>query len=218
MTGSADPTRPDERRVQGEELVATLLRYPNVIAWVNGHTHSNSIAPMPDPLRRSGGFWQITTASHVDYPEQARIVEVVDNGDDTLSIFTTMIEHAAPATADYGDLSATGLAAISRELSANNSVGDITRHVGGIDSLNCELGLAAPFPLKSLHPEPERDHQASTTSASVSLSPLMLGGAGAAAAIGGAIAIRRRRAGAPDGVEPDQVQPDERQAPGESLS
>mgnify|MGYP000346656725 CR=1 FL=1 len=135
-----------------------------------------------------------------------------------VQIFTTMIEHAAPATADYGDLSATGLAAISRELSANNSVGDITRHVGGIDSLNCELGLAAPFPLKSLHPEPERDHQASTTSASVSLSPLMLGGAGAAAAIGGAIAIRRRRAGAPDGVEPDQVQPDERQAPGESLS
>lgn len=211
MTGSADPTRPDERRVQGEELVATLLRYPNVIAWVNGHTHSNSIVPMPDPTRRGGGFWQITTASHVDYPEQARIVEVVDNGDETLSIFTTMIEHTAPATADYNDLSAAGLAAISRELSANNSVADIDRHVGGIDSLNCELGLAAPFPLTSLHPEPPREQRVSTTSASMGASPAIIGGVAAAAAVGGAIAVRRRRAG-----ERGKPQPDE--SDGTSLS
>lgn len=207
MTGSADPTRPDERRVQGEELVATLLRYPNVIAWVNGHTHSNSIAPMPDPLRRSGGFWQITTASHVDYPEQARIVEVVDNGDDTLSIFTTMIEHAAPATADYADLSATGLAAISRELSANNSVGDITRHVGGIDSLNCELGLAAPFPLATLHPSAADAGSTGPTTSADDATPdrpyMPVGlGALAVAGVGGAIALRRRGRAAPDATAP----------------
>ena len=208
MTGSTDPTRPEERRVQGDELVSTLLRYPNVIAWVNGHTHSNSITPMPDPERRSGGFWQITTASHVDFPEQARILEVVDNGDDTLSIFTTMIEHAAPATADYGDLSAAGLAAISRELSANNSIGDIARHVGEVGSLNTELGLAAPFPLTSLHPAQreaeKKDPNDESNPVEFDGGPALIGGAVAAAAlVGGGIALRRRRS-APTEAPADQ--------------
>jgi len=206
MTGSSDPTRPDERRVQGDEVVATLHRFPNVVAWVNGHTHSNSITPMPAP-GGTGGFWQITTASHVDFPEQARIVEIVDNGDDTLSIFTTMIEHAAPATADYADLSATGLAAISRELSANNSPEDITRHVGDVDSLNCELTLPAPFPLRTLHgldpaateepaaAEAPRRSATGDNGGSVAL-PIGIGAA-ALAAVGGAVALRRR-GGTPD--------------------
>lgn len=201
MTGSQDPTRPTERRVQGEELIATLLRYPNVVAWVNGHTHSNSIRPVPDPSRPGGGLWEITTASHVDFPEQARIVELVDNGDDTLSIFTTMIEHAAPAAADYGDLSAAGLASISRELSANNSVGDLDRHVGPVESLNCELALAAPFPLRTLHPTttgaPEQRAAAERQPEDDNALPVGVGiGAAVLAAVGGTIALRRR-GGAP---------------------
>lgn len=150
MTGSIDPGRPDERRVNGPELTDTLLRYPNVIAWVNGHTHSNHIEPVTPPTGRKGGFWEITTASHVDFPEQARIIEVTDNADGTLSIFTTMIEHAAPAAADYGDLTATGLASISRELAANNDIDRLAAHVGETDSLNVELALVAPFPLETL--------------------------------------------------------------------
>ena len=214
MTGSTDPTRPDERRVQGDELVATLHRYPNVIAWVNGHTHSNAIAPMADPLHRTNGFWQITTASHVDYPEQARIVEVVDNGDHTLSIFTTMIEHVAPATADYGDLSSTGLAAISRELSANNSVSDLARHVGPVDALNTELALAAPFPLASLHALVAPSTAVSNGGAAAagrnarhdradSSSGLVAAGVAgvAVAAVGGAIALRRRGVDRPEGAD-----------------
>ncbi|MFN8050044.1 MAG: TIGR03767 family metallophosphoesterase [Acidimicrobiales bacterium] len=204
MTGSADPTRPDERRVQGPELTATLLRYPNVVAWVNGHTHSNSITPVPDPQHRGGGFWEITTASHVDFPEQARILEIVDNTDGTMSIFTTMIEHAAPATADYGNLTAAGLAAISRELSANNSVEDIARHVGETRSLNCELALTAPFPLKDLHAAASTSTTASeraassaartSSSSSTPVGPIALGVGAAAVVAGGAIALRRRGA------------------------
>ena len=165
LTGSVDPTRPTERRVQGPELLATLHRFPNVVAWVNGHTHSNVIEPRPAPAGRSGGFWEITTASHVDYPEQARVIEVTDNGDGTVSIFTTMVEHAAPARADHGDLSALGLASISRELSANNSVDDIDRHVGSITALNCELVLPAPFPLRTLAAEAATTTAAVTTTA-----------------------------------------------------
>jgi hypothetical protein len=66
-------------------------RFPNVVAWVNGHTHVNRVNPVPDPTGYTGGFWEITTAAHVDYPEHARIIELVDNRDGTLSIFGTVI-------------------------------------------------------------------------------------------------------------------------------
>ncbi|NUT30040.1 MAG: TIGR03767 family metallophosphoesterase, partial [Streptomyces sp.] len=69
----------------------------------------------------SGGhaFWEISTASHVDFPQLARIIEVVDNGDGTISLFTTLIESAAPHRTNFTDLSQTGLAALYRELSLN---------------------------------------------------------------------------------------------------
>ena len=48
----------------------------------------------------TSGFWEINTASHIDFPQQSRLIELVDNNDGTLSIFTTMVDHAGPAA--YG--------------------------------------------------------------------------------------------------------------------
>nr|WP_246494477.1 TIGR03767 family metallophosphoesterase [Streptomyces zagrosensis] len=107
-----DPARPKEARHSGAELVALFNRNPSVLAWINGHSHTNEITP-----RKT--FWEITTASHIDFPQLARIVELVDNNDGTLSLFTTLIESAAPHRTDYADLSQTGLAALYRELSFN---------------------------------------------------------------------------------------------------
>ncbi|NJQ03871.1 TIGR03767 family metallophosphoesterase [Streptomyces zingiberis] len=107
-----DPARPDEKRHGGEELLAVLSRHPNVRAWINGHSHKNDITPR-------GGFWEVSTASHVDFPQLARVIELVDNQDGTLSLFTTCLEAAAPYRADPADLSAPGLAALYRELSLN---------------------------------------------------------------------------------------------------
>jgi len=106
-------------RVLGDEVTAYLLSQPRVIAWVNGHTHRNRITAH-QRTDGSGGFWEINTASHIDYPQQSRLIEVADNKDRTLSIFTTIIDHAGPA--DYrGDLTSTvSLAGLSRELSVND--------------------------------------------------------------------------------------------------
>ena len=67
-----------------------------------------------------GGFWEVNTASHVDFPQQSRIVEVVDNHDGTLSIFTTMLDHAGPAS--YGGRTGepVSLAGLGRELALND--------------------------------------------------------------------------------------------------
>lgn len=106
-----------DSRVLGEAVVALLLANPNVIAWVNGHTHQNQIWAHQAP---GGGFWEINTAAHVDFPQQSRLVELVDNRDGTLSIFTTMLDHEGPA-AYGGRLSdPVSLAGLARELAMND--------------------------------------------------------------------------------------------------
>ena len=112
-------------RVLGAEVTAYLLTQPRLVAWVNGHTHRNEITAHTRS-DGSGGFWEINTAAHIDYPQQSRLVEVADNQDRTLSIFTTILDHAGPA--DYrGDLGSTvSLAGLSRELSLNDPQADLT--------------------------------------------------------------------------------------------
>ncbi|KOV64955.1 TIGR03767 family metallophosphoesterase [Streptomyces sp. MMG1121] len=133
-----DPARPTEKRHGGAEVLSVLGAHTNVLAWVNGHIHKNVITPH----KASGGrsFWEISTASHVDYPHLARIVELVDNKDGTLSLFTTLIESAAPHRTDFADLSQTGLAALYREL-AFNAPGASKALAGGTADRNAELVL-----------------------------------------------------------------------------
>lgn len=72
-----------------------LLQYPNVVLVVAGHWHENLIRSWGTPDDR-GAFWEIVTASTADWPAEGRLVELVDNGDGTLSIFTTVFDVAAP--------------------------------------------------------------------------------------------------------------------------
>jgi metallophosphoesterase (TIGR03767 family) len=132
-------------RVLGDEVTAYLLSQPRVIAWVNGHSHRNEVTAH-QRADGTGGFWEINTAAHIDYPQQARLLEVTDNRDGTLSIFTTIIDHAGPA--DYrGDLSSTvSLAALSRELSVNDPQANL--HAAGTAAdRNTELLVRKPSDL-----------------------------------------------------------------------
>jgi metallophosphoesterase (TIGR03767 family) len=143
MTNLApDPRDASEPRHAGDELVALLHRHSNVIAWVNGHCHRNRITPREhDEPRRS--FWEINTASHVDAPQQARIIEVASNGDGTLSLFTTMIDADSPARAARTDLTPVGLASLYRELAYNDLTFRDRR--GSREDGNAELLLADPL-------------------------------------------------------------------------
>ena len=128
----------DIPRVLGSEVVGYLLTKPQVVAWVNGHTHRNEILAHTGP---AGGFWEINTASHIDFPQQGRIIEIADNTDGTLSIFTTILDHAAPAEFDGNLDSPLSLAALSRELSANDWQHSESGTPG---DLNTELIVKAP--------------------------------------------------------------------------
>jgi len=133
-----DPAHPGERRYGGADVVALLGSHSNVLAWVNGHIHRNVITAHAAPDGRS--FWEISTASHIDFPHLARIIELVDNKDGTISVFTTLVESAAPHRTDFADLSQTGLAALYREL-AYNAPGSSNKLGGGAVDRNTELVL-----------------------------------------------------------------------------
>lgn len=135
-------------RVTGAEVAALLLRYPNVILWVNGHTHRNQVLPHARPAAASigGGFWELNTAAHIDWPEQSRVVEMVDNLDGTISIFGTIVDHAGAVAGPPSLGSPVGLAGLSRELSANDWQDRTDRRRGSVEDRNVELLVPTPFP------------------------------------------------------------------------
>ena len=158
------------KRFSGDELKELLFRFPNVIAVVNGHTHANRItphrAPASSPL--DSCFWEISTASHIDWPIQSRIIEIaaspdIKNGGEfgnatgpgVISIFTTMIDPAAPLSPGDDYSSPAQLASLARELATNdpqevavkNNHTGITDRMGTATDRNTQLLLSAPFSL-----------------------------------------------------------------------
>jgi len=145
---------PDEHdpgpRALGADLVALLDRFPNVVAWVNGHSHEHKIVGH----RRTGGggWWEVNTGSGIDFGQQGRTVELLDNGDGTLSIVATVFDHASPPRVGYrrdAGWSPTELASMSRELAANDDRWlDPLAMIGGPEDRNVELVLPAPYRLR----------------------------------------------------------------------
>jgi metallophosphoesterase (TIGR03767 family) len=136
----------------GQDLVDLLHQYPHAIAWVAGHSHVNDIEAYPGP--NATGFWSIRTAAEADWPQQNRLLEVMDNRDGTLSIFGTILDHASAATAPPSGTAATGLtptdmASIGRTLSYNDPQVGATRcspacGEGNGDDRNAELLIRDP--------------------------------------------------------------------------
>ena len=127
-------------------LRSLLLRFPNVVLFVNGHMHYNRVTPH---FRRGSGFWQVTTASHMSFPQQTRLVELMDNGDGTLSIFGTVLDTAAPVDAPApgspaAPFSEAQLGSISRLLAANVRGAPATASASVRPAGNVELVLPDP--------------------------------------------------------------------------
>lgn len=190
-----------EQGLSGDQLLEVLHRYPNVVLWVNGHSHFNRILAHPDPAGRTGGIWDITTSAQIDPPQQARFLEIVDNRDGTLSIFTTVIDHGAPPGTDPAALDLMGLASIAREVSFNDFQSDAAGAIGQPGDLNTELLVDAPFDLvpspaaPSPAPEPPAGEPAAP---SLPATGAGLGAAAVGAAAVGAMALRRRGSASPD--------------------
>ncbi|MDQ8729151.1 TIGR03767 family metallophosphoesterase [Bradyrhizobium sp. LHD-71] len=144
LTKAHGETKSD--RIGSDDFLALLARFPNVVLWVNGHTHCNRVWSHPAKDGRGHGLWEINTASHIDYPQQARTIEIVDNGDETLSIFAVMIDHSDPeAIKRTGLQNRASLAALSLEAAVNDPALDRPYRLGLPEDLNVELLIRKPF-------------------------------------------------------------------------
>ncbi|MCA1712654.1 MAG: TIGR03767 family metallophosphoesterase [Actinobacteria bacterium] len=161
MTNSIPGPDAPGQRVLGPAVRDLLLQFPNVVALVNGHTHVNRVTPY---LKAGGGgFWEINTAAHVDYPCQARLIELVDNADGTLSIFGTVIDGAGPLA--YGGRLDTSLslASLARELAANDWQERTDARRGKVEDRNVELLVKAPFALTRAVPAQQPESRPTST-------------------------------------------------------
>jgi len=140
---------PDDRRPAGAaELRSLLHRFPNVVLWLNGHTHTNGIRPRVDPQDPRRGFWEVTTCAVADWPCQSRILELSDRGDGVLSIAATMVDHDSPPSPGPMHGIAGRLASLHRELAGNVPWAGFDSELAGTPGdRNVELLQRAPFPI-----------------------------------------------------------------------
>ncbi len=116
----------------GEETLEELFcEFDEVIAHVTGHEHNNYVRhhtceeePVA-PTAGTGDFYEVSTAAHIDWPQQSRTIELVDLGG-RIALVLTMLDHAGPPRpAGRQDAASASdqvsrLASIARELAYND--------------------------------------------------------------------------------------------------
>lgn len=108
---------PIGRRVCREEIREMLLQYPQIILWLAGHEHRHHVEWI-GPKDQKTGFWLVETASHIDWPQQSRTVEIVRSTEGDIFIGLSIVDHIAGK--DYAAAQTPlEIAALSRLLSAN---------------------------------------------------------------------------------------------------
>ncbi len=118
----------------GKGVLELLSRDPRVLAAVAGHTHRNAVAPIASP---AGGFWMILTSSLVDFPQQARALQIDETAGGGAAISTWMLDHA-PDDA---------LSSVSRQLAYLDAQGGRPSGAAGTPlDRNARLFKAAPGP------------------------------------------------------------------------
>lgn len=92
-------------------LLAVLQNYPNLVMWISGHRHMNTVTPQIHPSDPTRSFWEVETSSLRDFPQQFRTFEIYRNSDNTISIVITNVDPAvaaaSPATTSRGKAIAT---------------------------------------------------------------------------------------------------------------
>lgn len=100
--GQATPLQNDPHAVMDNavtlpELVKKLHDTPNLLMWIAGHRHLNTVKALPaytdeGQLVPERSFWQVETSSLVHFPQQFRTFEIYLNSDDTVSIVAVNVD------------------------------------------------------------------------------------------------------------------------------
>lgn len=115
-----------------QSLLDILQGYPNLIMWISGHRHMNTVTPQIYSADQTRSFWEVETSSLRDFPQQFRTFKIYRNANNTVSITITNVDPAvstaSPAATSRGNAIATA------RITANVPIDDATSH-----SINAEL-------------------------------------------------------------------------------
>lgn len=75
--------------IDGNTFTNTLASYPNVFLHIVGHQHTNKITP----IGGENGYWEVQTSSLIGFPQQARLFEVVYEGNAIGAVHTSVVDH-----------------------------------------------------------------------------------------------------------------------------
>jgi metallophosphoesterase (TIGR03767 family) len=134
-----------------QTLEELFCAHPNVIAHIAGHEHENYVEHHAcggdtPPTPGAGDFWHVSTAAHIDWPQQSRLIELVDEKG-KLTLVLTVIDHSGPPNPGAGpaSTSVTRLASIARELAYNDYQGSRAAR-GGRTDRNVIIRTGRPAP------------------------------------------------------------------------
>jgi 3',5'-cyclic AMP phosphodiesterase CpdA len=142
MSTPPRPVRPTEP--PNTTLEDLWCRHPSVVGHVVGHDHENYVLKhrCEDPGQGPNQFYEISTAAHIDWPQQSRLIEFV-NMAGQLSLVLTIVDHNGEPKPDGTGQEPVKLASIARELAYNDYQGYRTAR-GDRTDRNVIVPLARP--------------------------------------------------------------------------
>ena len=81
----------DQSEVPSEMIKSLLLSSANVVLHLTGHGHADR--KRLQSIEGGKGYWELMTASTIDFPLQSRVMELVDERNGYLSIYITNFDH-----------------------------------------------------------------------------------------------------------------------------
>lgn len=120
---SSQPPRPVRTdSPPGTTLEDLWCRHPSVVAHVVGHEHENYVLKhdCEDPGQGPNTFYEVSTSAHIDFPQQSRVIELIDRAGQ-LEMVLTILDHAGAANpGDAAGQEPVHLASIAREIAFND--------------------------------------------------------------------------------------------------
>jgi len=142
------------------QLIETLWGYPNLVLWIAGHIHRNTITPQPSNPNAQPedsdygyGFYEVETPSLRDFPQEFRRFEIVRNSDnETISILVIDVDPAVNQALLPDGSQSPALISRSYSISAEQIFGVPISSAPGIDSKSRVCNAKLDIKLSQLSP------------------------------------------------------------------
>ena len=159
--GQASPAQNDphaviDNAVKLPELIQKLQNTPNLLMWVAGHRHMNTVKALPaysdaerTQLVPEKSFWQVETSSLQHFPQQFRTFEIYLNSDYTVSIVAVNVD---PEVAEGTPAATSRKHAVAEHQICQNNLRGNAENLARFPGLN--------LPIDSLDPTRPQDGKA----------------------------------------------------------